>query len=732
MATPWFPKTRTLRVCRAPNDAMRLPRWWYRPGVLETSQDDRAASGERRERRVWLVPGGLRVGDETVPLLAGSVHYWRLERRDWRACLEATKALGVRLIDVYVPWGVHEVAPGRLELGETDPQRDVAAFLRLIHELGLYALVRPGPHINAELTYFGVPERIVWDPSCQARSPLGNPVMLPMLPVAFPVPSYASEAFLDEVTRYFQALAPVLAPLRWPDGPIVLVQIDNEGALYFRDGAYDQDYHPDAVALYRAFVRDRYQSLDALRAAYGKAAPAAAEGEPDEALRFATLEPPKRFDATCVEDLARHLDWAEFHEHLLGTALERYAKALAHAGLSGLPTTHNLPMGQETTPLNAARVTRAVDLAGLDYYYAAGPRSRAIIARRTTELAVRTEARGVPAFGCEMGAGYPPFFPPLDERDNAFTVLTALAYGLRGFNVYMAVERDRWIGAPIDRHGRSRPFATFWRTLSAALERTHFHELARRVPVRLLTPRSERRLARVMHAFGPLTGALFSVLGAGARERCIEAELGLGYPLAIEADRFVTAFEQGLEARGVPFAHIGGEDRDVSLAGASWLVCATSGGLEPELAASLTKAANAGAVVTLGPRMPAFDGAFRPLAAPFSPEALRPRPSSIPSFVHDDPASVDDAVARAIAELELPTFACDPDGVFATVHEDRQGEARVLFVLNPGDADVLARVASRGLRGRAVDVLDGTTVEAVHGAFEVRMLRRTVRMMVLE
>ncbi len=719
-----------------------------------------------------LVPEGLRVGDETVPLLAGSVHYWRLEPRDWRACLEATKALGLRLIDVYVPWAVHEVAPGKLELGQTDPRRDVAAFLRLIHDLGLYAIVRPGPHINAELTYFGVPERVVWDPSCQARSPSGNPVMLPMLPVSFPVPSYASEAFLDEVTRYFQALGPVLAPLRWPDGPIVLVQIDNEGALYFRDGAYDQDYHPDAVVAYRAFLRERYKSLDALRAAYGKkpkeAAPVAsvaeatpdgagaasevateaapahegaspdaiaapAEADPaDEGLRFTTIEPPRHFDATTIEDLARHLDWAEFHEHLLGAALERYAKALAQSGLSGLPTTHNLPMGQETTPLNAARLTRAVDLAGLDYYYAAGAKARATSARRTTELAVRSEGHGVPAFGCEMGAGYPPFFPPLDERDSAFSVLAALAYGLRGYNVYMAVERDRWIGAPIDRHGRARPFATFWRKLAAAIDRTRFHELVRRVPVRLLTPRSERRLARVMHAFGPLTGAVFSVFGASARERCIEDDLGLGYPLAIEADGLVTAFEQSLEARGVPFAHIGGEDRDVSLAGASWIVCATAGGLKPELATSLGEAARAGAVVTIGPREPVFDGAFRPLAAPLPPELFRPRPSTVPAFVQGDPASVDEAVARAIEELALPTFACDPDGVFATVHEDRGGTPRVLFVLNPGDADVMARVATVGCPGRAVDLLDGTTTEAVRGAFEVRVPRKTVRMMAIE
>ena len=62
-------------------------------------------------------------------------------------------------------------------------------------------------------------------------------------------------------------------------------------------------------------------------------------------------------------------------------------------------------------------------------------------------------------FGAEMAGGFAPYFPPLKDADNAFSVLTALAYGLRGFNLYMAVERDRWIGAPIDPHGRPRPMA---------------------------------------------------------------------------------------------------------------------------------------------------------------------------------------------------------------------------------------------------------------------------------
>lgn len=453
-----------------------------------------------------------------------------------------------------------------------------------------------------------------------------------------------------------------------------------------------------------------------------ESSPTTSEEEP----RFATITPPTRFDATTAAELARHLDWAEFHEHLLARALGRMAHALKRAGLDGVPTTHNLPLAQETTPLNAERVSRVVDLVGLDYYHKATPSSRVTIARRTSELAVRCEAHDVVAFACELGAGFPPFFPPLSEQDSAFTALAALAYGLRGFNLYMAVERDRWIGAPIDRHGRVRPFASFWKKLLAALERTRFHTLRRRVPVRILTPRSQRRLSRVMHAFGPLTSSFFSVLGGGARESCSEEELDLGYPVAIEADGFARAFEQALEARGVPFAHVGGEERAASLDGARWIVCATSGGVHPALLRALEQAAAEGVRVTLGPRPPLYDGAMRLQS---SPVPLSSR--GLVLLDSDAPAAVDAAVAGAIDQLGLPTYACDPDSVLATVHEDASGRAAVLFLLNPSGDDVLARVTVGSGVASAVDLLDDARVEQRRGALELRMRPRTVRMLAL-
>ncbi|MCC6646302.1 MAG: beta-galactosidase [Polyangiaceae bacterium] len=661
---------------------------------------------------VSLTREGLLVDGARLPLVSGSMHYWRHERRTWASCLAAMKGVGFHLVDLYVPWSVHEVGPGEHDF---TGDRDVGAFLTEIADLGMKAIVRPGPHINAELTHFGIPARVVWDADCQARSPKGNPVFLPMVPVGFPVPSYASRAFFREARGWLTRVAGVLAPYVHPRGPIVLVQIDNEGALYFRDGIYDQDYHPDALAAYRATLADKYGDVDALARATGVSARSLDE-----------VEPPRRFDATTPADLARHLDWAEAHEHLLARALGEFNEALLEGGLSGVPTMHNLPFGEDTTALNARRLRGAVDLVALDYYHRAAPADRRVIARRTTELSTRSAALSQPAFAAELGAGFPPFFPPLDEADSMFTLLAALAYGLSGFNLYMAVSRDRWIGGPIDPWGQRRPVAERYSALFLAIERTRLASLRRRAPVRLVTPRSLRRLTRVMNAFGPATGALFSVLGRGPEERCREDTLSLSVPIAIEGDRFLRAVEAALEAQGVPFAHVGGEDADVTLDGASWIVCATTGAMKPALFEALVAAGSGGAAVTLGPVVPTFDGSFRPLDAPLDLSRLGDR--GVPAVL--DVASAARAVAHAVGALSLPTFVVEPDGLAVTVHEDDAGAPRVAFLLNPTEADVVASVTLPGVVA-AEDALTGAAVSVVGGRVEARVAERSVRMLAL-
>lgn len=669
-----------------------------------------------RPPQISLAREGIRLtgadgSTEVLPLRAGACHYWRLERKAWRPALAALKSMELGLVETYVPWQVHERGPDDDPHTSFEGGLDVAAFLREAHALGLKAIVRPGPHINAELTDFGLPERIVWNPECQARSPRLNPVMLPAPPRAFPVPSYASKTYLAETAKWFAAVGRELADLVWPNGPIVLVQVDNEGSFYFRDGLYDQDYHPDAIAHYQAFLRGKYRTIAELRRAYGI-------GDLETAAeRFEDVAPPVRYDVRCAEDLPRHLDWAESHEALLAESFAAMDESLAAAGFAGVPSFHNLPMGESAMPLHPAmmrrgRRARGVDLISLDYYHPAG--DHRAIARRTSELAVASDALGHPAFAAEMGAGAPPYFPPLEERDAIFTLMCAMAYGVRGYNLYMAVERDRWLGSPVGRDGSIRPFAAFFEKLGAAWDQVSFGSLVRPVPARLVVPRSVRRLARVMHAFGPVSQALFRVMGGGMQETVLEDDIdfgeGHGEAPPTRAGRILSAAERALDEEGLAWALVDGGDADVALAGAELIIVPTSCGLDAPLVDALRRAQADGARVLFAPAPPRRDGTFRPL----SPKATKGLPEA-EVLVGDESVDVgairhrlrERAVAQARTEVS-------PHSCAVTVHRDAEGAPRVLFLVNPtrDRQHVTAHVA--GVQ-RARDLLDGTTFDLAQG-----------------
>lgn len=659
--------------------------------------------------RPRLTRRGVRLGDQLLELLSGSVHYWRLEARSWRPCLEALRDMGCTLVDVYVPWSVHELAEDSFDFGLHDPARDVAAFLRLARELGLYALVRPGPHINAELSGFGVPERVLWDRECQARSAAGHAVVLPMPPRAFPVPSYASRALLGKACSWLRRAAEELGPLAWPAGPIVMCQVDNEGALYFRDGVYEQDYHPDSIARYRRRLAERYETPAKLAEAYG------VEAEGFE------LEPPRRFDARDARDLQRHLDWAEHQEATIAEAFGEFRDALARAGLERVPTCHNLPMGESATPLDPSRLGKVVECLGMDYYHVAAEGSADAIMRRTSEVTTRADAFDYPAFAIELAAGFPPFFPPLTEADNRFAALSCLAAGIRGFNLYMAVERDRWIGAPVDRFGGRRPSFEFWRRLNEAVLRTKLSELSRAADVCVIVPRSVHRLERLLHAFGPLSAAAFDVMGLGAYDSCLE-EGAFAAPL-FEAEAFLRGLLEELTRRGVGYAIAGNDAAPALLSRSRFGFVVSAVGLEAELWQLLRRAAEGGKPLWFGPRLPG--------ATPGGAETLPPLASAAAAAagsvsLAELPAKLDELSAR-----HAPFTLDAGPGLRSSLFCDPAGAPRVLFVTNATASPRIAKLQAPYLSS-AADALDGDAFHATFGALEVPLSPHSVRMLELK
>ena len=139
-----------------------------------------------------------------------------------------------------------------------NPAKNLEKFIQQVHQAGLKLVVRPGPHINAELNCFGYPPRIVYDPAIVAKEASGAFSVHDAYPKAFGNPSYASKKLYEETALWFDALAPILKRNLYPNGPIVALQVDNETGYYFRTGAYLMDYGDDSIRWYQTFLEKRY------------------------------------------------------------------------------------------------------------------------------------------------------------------------------------------------------------------------------------------------------------------------------------------------------------------------------------------------------------------------------------------------------------------------------------------------------------------------------------------
>jgi beta-galactosidase len=337
--------------------------------------------------RSELTERGLRLADgREVDFFAAEVHYWRVPRSAWGPCLAAVKELGFELVSTYVPWSVHETAPGRYDWGGG---RDLGGFLDEVERAGLLCVLKPGPHINAELTHFGFPERVVRDRAMQAVSGRGTPMWFPSPPHMFPVPSYASQAFRAAASAWLAEFARVVEPRLHPDGPVVAMQVDNEFQHFFRLGAHDGDYHPDAIIWWRE------ESGEA--------------GDPPRA-----------------HDPARSPRWVAFKEAYAERALAWVRRALDEGGLEGIARYHNAPPSHPAL-VHLPRAAHAIGgPAGLDFYH----RARDYAGVRERALYLGGTGSPLP-IAAEIGVGGPPWLPPMSAADQAEVTRGILAGGAR-------------------------------------------------------------------------------------------------------------------------------------------------------------------------------------------------------------------------------------------------------------------------------------------------------------
>lgn len=638
-------------------------------------------------RRTWFDDRGLTIAGAPeraarhLPFYAGAMHYWRVDPTRWAACLAQLHAAGFTIVETYVPWRVHEPAPGQYAWSGA---LDLPRFLALAHAAGLSVVLRPGPHVNAELTSFGMPDHVLGDPAVQARTSRGTPAWLPSPPRAWPIPSYASDVFHRQVHAWYAEVARVIAPHLAPAGPVVALGVDNEAQLFFRLGAYDLDYHPDAITWWH-----EASGLDG--------------------------DPPRAWDPAAA---ARCISWVRFKDQYLARALGQFARALDDVGLGGVARFHNLPPG----PLGLTEL-RGIQHAihgpvGIDAYT---PRAELRELRRRALTCVGSAAP-IP-LALEVGIGFFPWFPPLDAGDDPTRerdqLLTLLAAGVRGFNLFMAVERDRYYGAAITGQGALEAHARWLPPLLAALAAVEWPTLRRHATVALVEPRADARFGLATTVIDPMTPVLASLLGLGPAGA---AELGTD-PGAVTARRWHAALVAALELAQVPYVIVDEAVSEDELAAYRVVIAPTTDRLDRGLFTRLRALAeHKRAIVVLGPGTPTRDELDQPLDEPLPRRIGRIRDGSL-----DDLPGLAADLAELAGELPEAWQVERPETIRAFAHADPAGVVRAVFLINDGPRPATAVLLTDD---RAVlrDPLSGETFRISGGKVSVPVA--TIRLLV--
>jgi beta-galactosidase len=499
------------------------------------------------DRNVRVGSGGLLLGEEQLPVWSAEVHYCRLDPANWPRVLDAVVDLGFTCVSSYLPWFVHEQPDRSIDFTGA---RDVARFWTLAAERGLKVIARPGPNQGAEYETSGWPRRVLDDPACQALRPDGRPYLLPTATHHAFMPSYASQATLAEIAHWYDVIAPLVSAHQWPDGPIVAAHVDNEMGYHFQSHPFALDYHPDAITQWHEFVGEQ-------------------------------IDPPRDGRDGSLE---HRLAWIAFREHHLRRSIGTLGGMMRERGIDRIPLLHN-DYPRTTTPFDSRALegSGAVDVATGDVY-----------ATRHGGRFVQHYARHLSGTSklpwlAEAGVGWItlPWLLPMavDPADGPHNLWRALAGGVRAFNVFMAVERDRWYGAPISATGELRePLASAYRRILTTLREFDWSHLERTPRVLMLENRDLARREAATAIGGALVPPFAQVLPLDRR---------LFDGASVEADA-VAAWERDWRTR-LDDADVDWDAASTSsmpdLAGYDVVICPRSDLLGEQPAAALAKAA---------------------------------------------------------------------------------------------------------------------------------------------
>jgi beta-galactosidase len=143
--------------------------------------------------------------------IAGEFHYFRQHPSSWEQTIKKMATGGLNVVQTYIPWNLHEPKKGQFNF---EGIADLEGWIGICRRCGMYAILRLGPYICSEWDFGGLPYWLITDGVQRLRS---------MDPV-----------YIKHVDDFFSALlARIKKFIISNDGPVLMLQVENEYGAYF-------------------------------------------------------------------------------------------------------------------------------------------------------------------------------------------------------------------------------------------------------------------------------------------------------------------------------------------------------------------------------------------------------------------------------------------------------------------------------------------------------------------
>ncbi len=308
----------------------------------------------------------IKVRGEARFLVTAEFPYYRLSPEDWPERLDMVKAVGINIVTFYIPWNIHEPLSGKFDFnGRGRPQNNLTLFLSLLRKREMYAIVKPGPFICAEVRHGGIPDWVTsLYPDIVMRSSSGD--IVGFRQDGLPLPAYLNPDYISQVKSWYDVLSKtVIVPSQHPNGPIIAVQIENEIPYSTVELAnpFSWGYSTSTVSLYRKWLKEKYHYIAQYNS---KHIPQIAS--------FKDINPPPRCPKWSLPGAKAWLtyqDWVEFKSFYTAEVLKVYSSILRDSGVS-LPFYHDIVILDDESPVNYDEMRRAMYI-GPNYWLPSNP-----------------------------------------------------------------------------------------------------------------------------------------------------------------------------------------------------------------------------------------------------------------------------------------------------------------------------------------------------------------------